>query len=100
MGYYAAGTVRDCTSMATVRIGTCSGGVIGLAIFANNAEVDNDKISNCFSYGIKPIGKESSSRGRIEYATVKQVYRVQNTDCTVILPEEVSNTDGLLTDSC
>ena len=60
---------------------------------------DDDKISDCFNYGpsaytTDPIGKTYSAKGRV--TNVERVYCVRNTDGTVILPEEVSNTDGFM----
>ena len=96
VGYFNGGKVSGCTSMAMVsKKGTHVGAVIGRADFVN----DDDKISDCFSYGpsaytTDSIGKTFSAQGRV--TNVERVYSVRNTDGTVILPEEVSDTDGFM----
>ena len=96
VGYFNGGKVSGCTSMAQVaKEGTNVGAVIGRADFVN----DDDKISDCFSYGpsaytTDSIGKTFSAQGRV--TNVERVYYVRNTDGTVILPEEVSDTDGFM----
>ena len=96
VGYFYGGKVSGCTSMALVaKKGTNVGAVIGYADFEN----DDDKISDCFSYGpstftTDSIGKTFSAQGRV--TNVERVYYVRNTDGIVILPEEVSNTDGFM----
>ena len=83
MGYFNGGKVSGCTSMAQVaKKGTNVGAVIGRADFVN----DDDKISDCFSYGpsaytTDSIGKTFSAKGRV--TNVERVYRVHNTDGTV-----------------
>lgn len=96
VGYFHGGKVSGCTSMAQVaKEGTNLGAVIGYADFVN----DDDKISDCFSYGpsaytTDSIGKTYSAQGRV--TNVERVYSVRNTDGIVILPEEVSDTDGFM----
>ena len=69
--------------MATVDATGVKGGVIGILLYAT--------AKNCFSFGIKPLGKGNSTNG-------KQVYQMRCTDGSITLPESVSDTDGFYND--
>lgn len=96
VGSFQNGTVKGCTSMATVNDGGKSnisyiGGVIG---YMQQVEDFTATATNCYSYGMDPIGKKTSG-------TVTNVERVRAMLCedgSVSLPDEVSATDGFYHD--
>ena len=91
VGYFHNGTVKGCTSMATVNDGGHAnvknfGGVIGhMKQITYTATA-----TNCYSHGVNPIGKTESGTA----TNVERVYRMRCTDGSVSLPDEVSATDG------
>jgi hypothetical protein len=95
VGYFRNGTVTDCTSMATVNNGGHEyvqyfGGVIGYMDQSSSTATATD----CFSYGMKAIGAKRN--GTVTNA--KRVYKIDCTDGSITLPDEVGDTDGFYFD--
>ena len=98
-GSNEGGTITGCTSMAKVATGSDRyiGGIAGRV--TSYKDVNSNKtyaptVTNCFSYGKKPCGSGMSST----ITNVKQVFKVQNTDGNVTLPDEVDANDGFYYD--
>ena len=99
VGSFQNGTVKGCTSMATVNIGGHSsisnlGGVIGYMQQLTYTAT----ATNCYSYGMKPIGDQAPSPYSGTATNVERVYRMRCTDGSVSLPDEVNATDGFYYD--
>ena len=87
VGYYFNGTISNCSSMATLSTGSSVGGIIG---YMKEGSDYTATATNCFSYGIKPIGNLASGTA----TNVARVYRMRCTDGSVTLPDVVDKTDG------
>lgn len=83
--------VTNGISFATVKTGSNVGGVIGY-ILGKTATA-----TNYFSYNKAPIGSNGTPSGtKID---VKQVYKLENTDGNVTLPDEVNENYGFMYDN-
>lgn len=79
--------VSNCSSMATLSADKYVGGIIG---YMKQGSGRTATATNCFSYGIEPIGKLSSGTA----TNVARVYSMTCTDGNVTLPDVVDKTDG------
>ncbi len=93
VGYMYGGTVRNCTNMASVSTGSVVGGIVGYMKNSTGESGMTATATNCFSYGMNPIGKKASGTTA---TNVERVHKVLNKDGNVTLPEDVPTTDGFL----